>query len=163
MKKMLLVLSLVSIATAYSATNQVLKAELVVVDPAAEVAVNVTTTSLRFGDVGIIKGGTAKTNDVTIKLTGNNAQGASLTIPDRGVLTLKGGTDTVPVKYVLGTIVDGGSATSGGNHIITSTGNLGDGTAGKPMSVDMSASMALLGTEKSGLYEGTVQIDAKYN
>lgn len=163
MKKILLVLSLVSIATTYSATNQLLKAQLVVVDPAAEVALNVTTTSLRFGDVGIVKGGTAKTNDVTIKLTGNNAKKASLTIPDRGTITLKGGTDIVPVRYELGTIVDGNKSTSGGKHIIESTNNLGDGTSGKGMSVEMSASMTLLGSEKAGLYEGTVQIEAQYN
>lgn len=163
MKKMLLVLSLVAAATAYSATNQLLNASLIVVDPATDIAINVTSTSLRFGDVGIVKGGSATSNDITIKVTGNNVKVAEVSFPDRGELTLKGGTEKLPIRYLAKNPVDGTVATSGGKHMITSAGNLGDGTTGKAMAVDIAANMTLTGAEKSGLYDGTVQIDAKYN
>lgn len=163
MKKMLLILSLVAISTAYSATNQLLKATLVIVDPASEVALNLTSTSLRFGEVGIVKGGNATTNTVTIKVTGNNVKGATVTFSDRGEVKLKGGAEVVPVKYLATNPTDGTVTTGGGLHTTKSTGNLGDGTAGKPMGVDISAVMVLTGKEKAGLYEGDVLVNAQYN
>ncbi|MGL5656739.1 MAG: DUF4402 domain-containing protein [Fusobacteriaceae bacterium] len=163
MKKMLLVLSLVAVSTAYSATNQLLKATLTVVDPASEVILTTNTRAMQFGTVPIVNGGNASTNDVTLKISGNNAKSAKMSFPDKGTLTVKGGKETVDILYITSNIVEGALTNTGGVQTITSKGNLGDGTTGNTMSTDLKATMALNGKEAAGLYEGTVTIDAQYN
>lgn len=163
MKKMLLVLSLVVVSSAYSATNQLLRATLRVVDPAKEVILTTSTTAMQFGTVPIVNGGNASSNPVTLTLAGNNAKGAQMSFKDADKLTVKGGTETIDIQYLTSSPVEGNVTTVSGIHTMTSTGNLGDGTVGKAMSVNVTATMALNGREVAGLYEGTLTVDAKYN
>lgn len=163
MKKMLLVLSLVAVSTAYSATSQLLKATLTVVDPASEVILTTNTRAMQFGTVPIVNGGSASSNDVNLKVSGTSAKVAKMSFPDKADLLVKGGTAKLPVQYIVSNTVEGTLVTAGGVHTITSKGNLGDGTTGKVMSTDLKATMALNGKETAGLYEGTVTVDAQYN
>ena len=161
MKKILCVLSLVAVSSAYSATNQMLKATLTVVDPASEVILTVSEKAMRFGTVPIVAGGTVESSPVTLKIVGNGTREAQMSFPVISNLTLRGGTETLNIKYVVADIKGGTEKSTSTTYTIVSTGNLGGGTAA--LSTELKATMALNGTETSGLYEGIVTVDAKYN
>lgn len=164
MKKNLLVLSLVMASVTFAATNQLLKATLTVIDPAHDVILNTTSTVMQFGTVPIIDGTIANSTKVTLSVTGDNSRAATMTVPAKSELTLKGRTEKIEVEYLLDNPQGGAIAKNvGGKHTLQSTSTLGDGTVGNGMSADLMGNMTLNGKEKEGLYEGAITIEALYN
>lgn len=159
MKKMLLLslMTALSIAT-FSATTQV-TAQLNVIDPGAEISLNLSSTSAAFGDVLITNGEVALGTPITFTLEGTQSQNAHISAPE--TIGLTSGSN----KIILATELSGSSFvahTHAGHTILRSNETLDTVLNGK-LEGTLSAKLNLQGTELPGRYTGTIALNAFYN
>lgn len=157
MKKVFKLLSLSAIIStmALASSTVDITATLDVIDPTAEVAINLSSTAMAFGDQLIVPGDVNSPTPITVTLEGTKA--AKLTVPKTVQLSTTSGSNinlfTTLTSPTSGTVTDTGTD----NELDVT---LVDGT---PVTADLGGQLKLTGTELSGLYTGIINLSAAYN
>lgn len=157
MKKIFKLLSLLTIISnmAMASSSVDINVTLDVIDPTAEVAINLSSTAMAFGDQLIEAGDVDLVDPITITLEGTKS--AKLTVPTIVQLSTVSGAN-INLHTSLA------DPSSGVLSVVANNNEL-DVTLipGTPVTTLLNGQLKLTGTEVSGLYTGIVNLSAAYN
>lgn len=161
MKKILLLSLITALSITTFSTTAEVKAQLNVVDPEAEISLNISSTSATFGDVLITQGQKKLSKEINFALEGTGSKTAEITLPIKIQLKGVNGATLDMVTSMTSTNSGDLTVTKAGDNFIAKTStamNTKNKVEGK-----IGGTLSLLGTEVSGRYVGTIPLTAKYN